>query len=97
MRLPDHLHERPFAEWNHLVRGVMEAWEVARLLGQEQEFEQQVMLDADEATIEHFGEVGNSSALDALERGRIEQVRLSEACPLLRSLQGRAIHSEAGP
>ena len=75
MRLPDQLIQRPFTEWNYIVRGVVEAWEVARILGKEQEFEEQLAADHDGRLIETLGEAGNVSAQTALHLGRLEQSR----------------------
>lgn len=72
MNLPNHLSERPFPEWNHLVRGLMEAWEVAALLGKERSLERLIAEDPDGSIVELYGEAGNRSARRAQDLGRRE-------------------------
>lgn len=45
MRLPDALQQRPFAEWNRLVKGIVEVWELARSLGFEETLEEHLSHD----------------------------------------------------
>lgn len=62
MRLPERLHDRSFAEWNYLVRGVVEIWELARLLGVEHALEQRLASDDDCRFVERIGRLGNDCA-----------------------------------
>ena len=71
MRLPDNLVDRSFTEWNYLVRGIMAAWELARLLGENEAFERQLAGDTDGTFVKHVGRVGNAT----LQRGHEEQIR----------------------
>jgi hypothetical protein len=71
MRLPEELHERRFADWNHVVKGLMEAWNLAKLLGMDDHLEQQLLRDHDGAVTELLARIGNDcAALRALLRAR---------------------------
>ena len=58
MRLPDRLQNRCFTEWNYVVRGVVEIWEMARLLGLEQELEQLLARDEECELVELLAKIG---------------------------------------
>jgi len=59
MRLPDQLQQRSFTEWNHIVRGLMEVWELAQLLGVEPYLEEQLAADEDGRLSDLLGKLGN--------------------------------------
>ncbi len=59
MQLPDEIHERRFDDWNNLVRGLMEVWELARLLGMERELEALVLQDRGGALTDRLARFGN--------------------------------------
>ena len=46
MRLPENIKNRPFSEWNELVKGVVQAWELARVFQCEEELERFLTSDA---------------------------------------------------
>ena len=47
MYLSEKLQQRSFVEWNYLVRGLVEVWEMARLLGFEQHLEEALRADSE--------------------------------------------------
>lgn len=59
MRLPDQLQHRSFTEWNHVVRGIMEMWELANLLGMESYLEDQLAHDEECRFADFLGKAGN--------------------------------------
>jgi hypothetical protein len=59
MRLPDELQHRTFTEWNHIVRGLIEVWELARFLGIETCLEEQIAADDDCSLTDLLGRLGN--------------------------------------
>jgi len=83
MRLPEALQQRPFAEWNYLVKGIVEVWELARSLGFEETLEEHLSRDEEGRLAELLGclggellhlnasnhQTGNSSEQDALMGG----------------------------
>src|SRR5687767_13514444 len=66
MRLPESLHQRSFSDWNYLVRGLVEVWELARLLGLDEELEEQLARDEDGSLTEQLGRYGNDCAAVAV-------------------------------
>jgi hypothetical protein len=78
MRLPAHLRDKRFHDWNHVLRGVVEAWELARMLGTEEQLEQQLMEDQDGTVAERVGELGHDCAQRALTLGRLAQLQHAE-------------------
>ncbi|MDW8366094.1 MAG: hypothetical protein RMK49_09650 [Abditibacteriales bacterium] len=58
MRLPEALQQRPFAEWNRLVKGIVEVWELARSLGFEQTLEEHLSRDEEGRLAELLGCLG---------------------------------------
>jgi len=60
MYVPDRLHERRFADWNYLLRGLVEVWELARWLHVERAFEEALRTDSDGLLAEEIGRIGNS-------------------------------------
>jgi hypothetical protein len=72
MYLPDVFHERRFADWNYMVRGLMAAWEMAGLLGLEDCLEQRLREDESGALLECLAQSGNRYAplLETLYAGR---------------------------
>jgi hypothetical protein len=91
MYLPERLHHRRFAEWNYLVRGLVEVWEIARLVGLEEQLEQRLAEDRDGSLTEMLGEIGNECAslagrLNAYRRllkphGRLRALLVHCECP----------------
>jgi hypothetical protein len=59
MRLPQSLQDRPFTEWNYIVRGLMEMYELARAAGVETRFERMIEQDSEGTLIEMLGRAGN--------------------------------------
>lgn len=58
MRLPEALQQRPFTEWNCLVKGIVEVWELARSLGFEQSLEEHLSRDEEGRLAELLGCLG---------------------------------------
>jgi hypothetical protein len=58
MRLPDVLQQRPFAEWNYLVKGIVGVWELARSLGFEETLEEHLSRDEEGRLAELLGCLG---------------------------------------
>lgn len=58
MRLPESLQQRPFTEWNCLVKGIVEVWELARSLGFEQTLEEHLSRDEEGRLAELLGCLG---------------------------------------
>jgi hypothetical protein len=58
MRLPDEFQERPFAEWNALVKGIVEVWELARSFGMEPTLEEHLSHDEKGHLAELLGWLG---------------------------------------
>ena len=61
MRLPENLARRRFSDWNYLVRGIVEVWEFAKLLGVQEHLEQQLAMDDEGHLAELLGKLGNDS------------------------------------
>src|SRR5687767_14695715 len=59
MRLPDQLQHRSTTEWNYIVRGIIETWELARFLGIERYLEEQLAADEDCSLADLLGKLGN--------------------------------------
>jgi hypothetical protein len=57
MVLPDGLHHKSFVEWNYIVKGLMEVWELARELGMEEYLEN--ALREDVVMAERLARIGN--------------------------------------
>ncbi len=58
MRLPEALQQRPFAEWNCLVKGIVEVWELAQSLGFEETLEEHLSRDEEGRLAELLGCLG---------------------------------------
>lgn len=58
MFLPENLHERRFHEWNYLVRGLVEVWELARAYGLERQLEAALACDPG-GLVERVARIGN--------------------------------------
>ena len=71
MRIPDHLTERSFAEWNYLLRGIVEMWEVARGLDEQDELEERLAEDADGTAADAMGRAGNELLTLGASMGRM--------------------------
>lgn len=59
MYVPDNLHKRSFRDWNWLIKGLVEMWELARLTGLEERLERALKRDRDGAVTERFALAGN--------------------------------------
>lgn len=59
MQLPEQLHQRHFSDWNYLVRGLVEIWDLFHMVGLEEELEQHLTLDQDGMLTEMLGRIGN--------------------------------------
>ena len=71
MRLPEDLHYREFSDWNYVVKGLVEVWDLASELGLEELVESHVMHDHDGTVTELLARIGNDcAALAGLVRGR---------------------------
>jgi hypothetical protein len=62
MNLPDCLQERRFTEWNEILKGIMVLWDMACLLGLEQDFEARLRSTENEAALKRLGRLGNQCA-----------------------------------
>jgi len=69
--------DRGLAEWNLMVRGVMQVWEVARLLGLENEFERRMADDPDGRLTEAVARAGNHCAECAQSATLLRQVLMA--------------------
>jgi hypothetical protein len=58
MKLPDGLENRRFSEWNYLVCGLMEVWELARRHGVERQLEDRLLQDETGMLTELLGRLG---------------------------------------
>jgi len=58
MQLPDGLENRRFGEWNCLVRGLMEVWELAKRQGVERQLEEHLIADQSGMLTELLGRLG---------------------------------------
>lgn len=62
MYLPDCLQERRFTEWNEILKGLMVVWDMACLLGLEQDLEARLRTLDNEAALKRLGQLGNQFA-----------------------------------
>jgi hypothetical protein len=61
MRLPEPMQHMSFPEWNYTVKGLVEVWELARLLGLERSLE--ARLEKDDGTLaRELGVIGHDLA-----------------------------------
>ncbi|HSV74472.1 MAG TPA: hypothetical protein VLH79_12005 [Chthonomonadales bacterium] len=73
--------DRGLAEWNLMVRGVMQVWEVAQLLGLEDEFEHRMANDPDGRLAEAVARAGNHCAECAHSAALLRQMLIApEPC-----------------
>lgn len=82
MYLPERLQDRSFVEWNYLVQGIMEIWELARFYGVEECLEERLRHDHDATLAIWLGQVGNE--LRAIRRERLREQTLPRALGPLR-------------
>src|SRR5205807_1371117 len=59
MRLSQSLQDRPFTEWNYIVRGLIEMYDLARAAGVETRFERMIEQDTEGTLTEMLGRAGN--------------------------------------
>lgn len=59
MLLPAYLQQRCYVEWNYLVKGLMEVWDMACTLNMECHVEQSLLDDAEGQVAEWLGDLGN--------------------------------------
>lgn len=79
MYVPENLHHRRYAEWNYLIRGMVEVWELFRMLGIEHDLEKLLEADEDGTLFELLGRIGTDfSSLAGVLNARI---RLLGAVP----------------
>jgi len=62
MYLPDKLQDQSFVEWNHVVKGLVRVWEMARLMGQEAALEARLLCDSEARLAQMLGALGNDPA-----------------------------------
>ena len=62
LNLPDCLKERRFSEWNDILKGLMVIWDMACLLGIEQDLETRLRSTDSEETLKRLGKLGNQFA-----------------------------------
>ena len=89
MHLPDEMKRMRYVEWNHAVKGLMEVWELARLLGLEESLESQ--LRSDDGTLAlQLGDIGNEflNAGNVVRRSAVAITLAHSAC-LLEALGDR--------
>ena len=63
MHLSEVLQNRSFVEWNFVVKGLVQIWELARMLGIEQALEEQLKADHTAELSVRLGHIGNNPAL----------------------------------
>jgi hypothetical protein len=66
MRLPKGFEQRSHADWNYLVRGLVQVWDVARALGLEEELEERLAGDCEGTLVERLARLGNNCAMGVL-------------------------------
>jgi hypothetical protein len=83
MELPEGFDHRRFAQWNEVLRGLVEVWELARRMGWQEEFERFLALTPDDRSVELVARIGNDFA--ALTGGSLLAARPREEAdrPLL--------------
>jgi len=59
MRLPESLKDRPFKEWNTLVKGAVQAWELARAFQCEEKLESFLVSDEHGNAVEFMAHLTN--------------------------------------
>lgn len=59
MYLPEELQGRRFAEWNYVVKGLVEMWELARWMGMEEEYEALLRADQEGTMTDLLARIGN--------------------------------------
>jgi hypothetical protein len=79
-----------YMEWNHAVKGLMEVWELARLLGLEKSLESQ--LESDDGTLaRELGRMGNEFlSVGSLMRRSAVALTLAHSACLLDALNSPA-------
>jgi hypothetical protein len=60
--LSEELQYRSFVEWNELVKGLVQVWDIAHLLGISSCLSQQLQNDQDGTLVEQLGQIGNDRA-----------------------------------
>jgi hypothetical protein len=95
MHLPEPMKQMRYAEWNHVVKGIVEVWELARLLGLEKSLEAQLQCD-DGTLAQELGEMGNEflNASHVMRRSAVA-VTLAHSAYLLDALNGGPARLEA--
>ena len=81
MVLPKALQDRKLVEWNFLVRGIVEMWEMASLVGLEGVLDDHLGRDIDGRLAENLGKLGNYLMLQRLS-GRDRRARPQSAEPV---------------
>jgi hypothetical protein len=91
MRFPDEIYDRRFTDWNYLVRGLVEVWEVAHLVGLERELEQLLAQDRGGALTDLVARVGNDSlTVSSLLHARLRARTVADSEALLARLLGES-------
>jgi hypothetical protein len=86
MHLPETMRHMRYTEWNHAVKGLVEVWELARLLGLERSLEAQLAND-DGTLALHLGKLGNEFLhVGALMRRSAVALTLAHSACLLDAL-----------
>jgi len=58
MYIPERLKQLPLAEWNHLVRGIVEVWDLAETMGVQECLDRHLRQDSDGRLAELLGCLG---------------------------------------
>src|SRR5579883_722492 len=89
MRLPDNLQRRSYVEWNYLVKGLVEVWEILELLHLEHYLE--ARLESDDGSLaERLGQLGNKMGSHREAARRVEYATLLshlQDCPTEPSIE----------
>jgi hypothetical protein len=63
MYIPERLRQLPLAEWNHLVRGIVEVWNLAETMGVQECLDQHLRQDKDGQLTRLLGCLGGSQVV----------------------------------
>ncbi|HLK60232.1 MAG TPA: hypothetical protein VKU00_26960 [Chthonomonadaceae bacterium] len=92
MYLPESLQEQSFVTWNHIVKGLVQVWEMARLMGLEARLEARLLCDRDAALARRLGELGNDPVRMAnVLRHCLEMLSVEETTHMLCVAASRPI------
>lgn len=93
MELPSDFHAQRFTDWNHTVRGLVEIFDLARMMGVENDLEYYLNHDRDGELTELLARIGNDCATLA----QLLRTRSRAEDGDLRHFLARKPHQEAPP